>query len=417
MAAISNLPDLPRALEMTYFRDEKSLHIAKVSAVTEVVTSEKREIFDRVDSCKGLTWKNFEWWKNKFWRKYNVSHISGDIANFGYLGLEGAKGVSHAAALSHGVAQAVFGFGIAAGALNITAGISCMYEGIIAYRNGDKKKGILQIGFGVLFVFLGILMILKTVGAAGALAANPFIIPALFLIPTLFMAIDVIPRLFAIRNSSDQASQIKPDEILKSIEKGVATDRILKDLLNRLGVKLPDVGVNTDMLVKHLSKKMQEFQKNMGVLAAMDTFELIHLLLKKKNNANPQENLDIQINNKIKSLKENIARWNKILKVRFAQQVLNILAFIGGAIVLGTGSASRAGTMINAGTNFAMTGANFIPFVMDSFYHYERNGPVEVSKIDEREASRIAKGKIATFQLQENPAEKASDWKLPCAIL
>jgi|GEM_PF-5873941 len=401
MSAINNRPDLLGAP----FLDQESLQIAKVSAVTEAVTSMKREIFDRVDSCKDIPEGSFEYIKNKFWRKYNVSHIAGDIANFGYLGLEGAKAASKTVSLSHGVAQAVFGFGILAGALNITAGLSCIYEGVIAYQNGDTKKGILQIGFGLLFVFLGILMILKTVGAAGVLASNPLIIPFLFLIPTLFMAVDVVPRLLAIQKGTDQANQIKPDEILEKLNNGDTTDEVLKDLLNRLGVEIPDVGFDADTLVKHLSEKMQEFQMNMGVLAAMDTLELIHLLMNRKilekmNEVQEKKKLDIQINNKITSLKSNIARWNKILKVRFLQQILNVLAFAGGLASMGAGSASRIGTMINAGTNFAMTGANFLPLVMDSFYHYERNGPVEVKKIDETDAARIAKTRIATFQLK-----------------
>lgn len=300
--------------------------------------------------------------------------IGGDFFNMGYLVFSGIL----AAFPSAGNIPAVAGIGFACaeigGLINIFVALICLKEGIQALKNGDKLTAFRLIVDAVGLAFIGVLMIFASLGAKIAafsgvttfLAANPWLLPVLFLIVTLPTFFEVTSRIKCELTKKDYFSQIDKDHLAQLINGEDRTNPfhmmpLIKDLKN-------DPNDETEVF-KKLSSKMEQLQADMGVEGALEAFKMLKDIVDKKN---AKEAFD--------KVKTEVDKWNRIQKIRMAQQVLYLGAF--GLSMGALSSPFLRGASFQAAQSFAMAGANAIPLGLDIFEPFKRNVPIIIPKID-----------------------------------
>ena len=152
--------------------------------------------------------------------------ILGDIFNMSFLGIE----TTQAFAPSIGCPALTgisLGLGIVGGAINVIVGGICIKGAIQAFENKDFLLGVRLIIDGLFMAGVGIFMILVSIspyiaglsGLAAVLAANPWILPTLFLVLTLPIFIEVSYRIGKIWCGVDIGEKLKTKQINEICER------------------------------------------------------------------------------------------------------------------------------------------------------------------------------------------------------
>jgi len=319
---------------------------------------------------------------SSYWSISNLTIIFGDFFCTASLGLQGAISLSPAIASIAGVALTNVGCGIVSGAINIGVAGVCLKEAIQCFKNGDVKKGAQLAADTVGLAILGTVMILSSlaliIGALGGVGAfissNPWILPVIFFLLSLPTIIDVSRRVIAIWSKNDLASQIKSKEIgdeLNQLEIDWAHSSL--SFTGSHPFNLSEVKDTENPSLEFLSEKMEVFQAEMGVDAAIEAFRLMKALDKKdKTEA-------IRALNAFNKLKKS---WYLAQHVRLVQQLCFSGSFVTSMIGACGSFGHRTVELITAGQNFGLSVANLIPLYMDTFWPFKRNVPMVVPKMD-----------------------------------
>ena len=133
------------------------------------------------------------------------------------------------------------------------------------------------------------------------------------------------------------------------------------------------------MIIEKLSSKMEEYQMNMGVNAAIEAFTFIKILieLKASKNGKIDEEAKNEIIDQIDRADNQIRIWNRIQFLRLFIQVLLTASFVAGWFSAGTSLKAR---LIDSINNFVMAIANFLPFYIDCNKPFDRDTNFVVAK-------------------------------------
>ncbi len=290
----------------------------------------------------------------------------------GFMGFQGVRALLPTLSKVAAVTMATFICGEVAGVINIGVGIVSLKEAIQALHNGDKLLGVRLLLDGIFLMLIGIGMILISTGlkavALGAVTAffvaNPWVLPLLFFIITIPLMIEISKRVIDIWSGNDLASKLPLEEIKVEL----LSDELVWDNITNL---LKDTPFDLQELSPAgLSDKMETFQADMGVSAAIEAFKFLEALFKKEKAGALDE---------LEKLKKKITAWNKAQHVRLSQQILYIVSFILSMLVFCPKVPKRS---LNALVNFSMAGANAIPLYMDVFWPFKRNTTLVVPKVE-----------------------------------
>jgi hypothetical protein len=343
--------------------------------------------------------------KNRFTKKSSIFGeavmAGGDLFSAAYLVLSGVQA-------AFPVTKTLSAFkiispvcGIIAGTINISVGAVCIKESMQAFNNGDKKLGRRLLIDGIFMIAIGTIMILTSVVVKGAIAAflatHPWLLPVLFFISSIPVLYEISSRVINIWTKQDHTSKMHLSELREEINKDdldikaifklyEATTEKGNELFNfaefeKMIEKLENQKLsnkNCDPIMTSLKEKIEDFQANMGINNAIESFKLFQLLMHLKLAEGNPEKLDKikpLILKKITKLEKTFAEWNKAQHVRLTQQLLFFVSFIVSMVTLNPNLHSGA---IDAADSFAMAGANAIPFAMDIFWPFKRNIPIVV---------------------------------------
>lgn len=292
--------------------------------------------------------------------------IGGDLFTMGYMAFEGAQIVKPSLSALPAFSLGTLTCGILAGVINLGVCIVCLKEAIQAFKNGDNLLGArLFIDF-VNLASIGAIMILASLatqvsvlGGIGAFfAANPWLLPVLFFIISLPNMVEVIRRLKNIHTGKDLAAQLNTADLQK----------LIRGFHEKNPFHLqPLLAMDEKSALNALSDKLEQFQADMGAVAALETFKVMQKLLKKED-----------FEEQLALARKKIAEWNRAQYVRLFQQALYTTSFVVSMAAL----TPRLSTPAFRGTiSFAMTGANAIPLYMDVFWPFKRNTLIVVPKI------------------------------------
>jgi len=305
--------------------------------------------------------------------------IGGDVFSTGFLLFEGIQAAIPATAAIPAVIAASAVFGVVGGVINIAVGGICLKEGLQALQNKDYLKAGRLILDAVLITAIGAVMILATIsvyvgflGGVGAfLAANPWVLPVLFLVITLPLLVEILKDTQKIWRSTDTASSLQLHDIEQILEsKTVDWNAILEKWkgtvldVDSIREKYKEKGIAS------LSDRMEMLQMGMGPRAAIEAFKLFEAVLEKN---------ETKAKASLKELKGHVAFLNKSLHVRLFQQVLLIASFVVSMLALKP--KINPGPIV-ATQNFTMAVAMGIPVWMDAKWPFARNTPIIVPKVD-----------------------------------
>jgi len=133
------------------------------------------------------------------------------------------------------------------------------------------------------------------------------------------------------------------------------------------------------ILFLHVRNSMEKTQETLGVQAAIPVFGLLHALL--VNDPVTAEGHLTKAQEQSTGLdlpRLRFIGWNKIQIIRFAQQMLYILAFALSMIVLLPGIGNTDAFNMVMGSTALMLVANMIPLVIDSCCPFKRNPHIVV---------------------------------------
>lgn len=307
--------------------------------------------------------------------RVNVSEgilIGGDLFSMGYLAFQGAQILKPSLAAIPAISFTTLVCGEIAGLINIGVALVCLKEAIQAFKNEDHALGARLFLDFVTFTAIGLIMILASLatkvaalGGIGALfATNPWLLPVLFFIASIPIIYEIGKRIFNIQTNRDWASQLKQEDIGALIEgKDEKNPYHLRPLIQML-----QSGSNEKEVKAKLSSKLEQFQADMGVTAALDMFKLMQMKLR-----------DEQVAEQLAKVKERITEWNNAQYVRLFQQVLFAAAF---GVSMTAFLPNVNSQMIDAVDTFAMAGGNAVPLYMDICWPFKRNTPIVVPKVE-----------------------------------
>jgi hypothetical protein len=311
---------------------------------------------------------------------YDPNLWGGDLFTMAYLGFQGVATSSSKLQALSGMILAGTILGVIGGVANILVAISTARELKNALKAKADMKLIIRLCFDCIFLTLiGITMILASlaqmvaIGGLGAfLIANPWLLPVLFFIITIPLIVELAARISPILTGKDMGSKLQLGNLKQhlnsknweKIEKLISTSHPFFINLN-------------EPPKKHIIDKMENFQAEIGVKAALSAHKLMMHLKHKQ----AEESLK-----QIEDLEKEIADWNFSLYVRMGQQILYVLSFILSMVAL---PLKTAGAILNCADNWAMAGANAIPLYMDLFWPLKRNTPVVVPPVAESQLKKI----------------------------
>ncbi|MBM3184426.1 MAG: hypothetical protein FJZ64_03880, partial [Chlamydiae bacterium] len=246
-------------------------------------------------------------------RRYNPILIGGDIFTVGFIGLDVVRSLlpaTGAAAGALGIAGSVCG--LIGGAINIGVGIVCLKESIQAFRNKDKVLGlrllldfICSIAIGALMIMVSIAFLAGLTGITAFFAANPWLLPLLFFVVTIPLFLELAYRIKNVLMKKDLGSQMKIGQ-LQNLLKQKAPDwgKIEKLYTNQDNIfHLPKFKEEKET-VAFLSDKMEKLQADIGVVAAIESMNLL-TAIKKRNKEEAIKQAEI--------VKSKVAEWNRSL--------------------------------------------------------------------------------------------------------
>ncbi|QVL56977.1 MAG: hypothetical protein KFB93_06225 [Simkaniaceae bacterium] len=244
--------------------------------------------------------------RENFWEKYKINDldsdfwlVAGDFFSMGYLTFEAAQSFSPALQTVSLVQTLSTIFGVIGGVINIAVGISCIAQGVKKLNKGQTLDGARLIFDGILMILIGTLMVagplLLKFAAGTAIAAvvtNPYVLPVLFALLSVFITYEVLKKLIPMWEGVDLGTQVmkKLDEVINDNKQAI-------DLLNLLlpkTIKVQEDGgeeieleVNLDALKewikegkedrvkKVLCKTMNRLETEVGIESALEMFELM----------------------------------------------------------------------------------------------------------------------------------------------
>ena len=305
--------------------------------------------------------------------RVNISEavlIGGDFFSMGYLAFQGAQIVKPSLAALPAIGLATLGCGVIAGAINIGVAIISLKECYQAAKNGDTKLA-LRLGldfFGLLGV--GTIMILASLairvsalaGVTAFFGTHAWLLPLLFFVISIPLILEVGTRIYNIQSGKDLAAQLNGnlDELVNG--KDEHNPFHLQPL-----VELAKEENDPLVIYNSLAGKIEKLQSDMGVEAAIATFEL----MKKKLLKEASEEQESKVREKVKE-------WNRAQKVRMFQQLLYAAAF---GVSMGALSPKLNTAAVNGAETFAMAAANAIPLGMDIYWPFKRNTLIVVPHV------------------------------------
>ncbi|MCP5504600.1 MAG: rod shape-determining protein [Chlamydiales bacterium] len=246
--------------------------------------------------------------RENFWEKYKITDfdsdfwlVAGDFFSMGYLGFEAAQSFAPSLQKVSWVGTASMVFGIIGGIINIAVGISCIAQGIKKLNKGQNLDGARLLFDGILMILIGTLMIagpllLKFAAGAAitALATNPFVLPVLFALLSVFITYEVLKKVVPMWMGTDLGTQV-----MKKLEDLTTDDKII-DLFNLLlpkTIKVEEDGeekeleVNLealkgwikegkeDIVKKVMCESMNQLEAKVGLETSLEMFELMQSLI------------------------------------------------------------------------------------------------------------------------------------------
>lgn len=246
--------------------------------------------------------------RDNFWEKYKITDfdsdfwlVAGDFFSMGYLSFEAAKSFAPALHKVSWVGTASMAFGIIGGVINIAVGISCIAQGIKKLNKGQNLDGARLLFDGVLMILIGTLMIagpllLKFAAGAAitAIATNPFVLPVLFALLSVFITYEVLKKVGPMWMGTDLGTQV-----MKKLE-DLSNDKKITELFNLLlpkTIKVEEDGeqkeleVNLDALKnwikegkedrvkKVMCESMNHLEEKVGIESSLEMFEMMQSLI------------------------------------------------------------------------------------------------------------------------------------------
>ncbi|HSW72958.1 MAG TPA: hypothetical protein VLG44_06105 [Chlamydiales bacterium] len=331
-----------------------------------------------------------------------------DITEAAYLGYEGALGLKGMQSLGIPALDGLFvGLSIIGGLLFILNSIPELVNGFRALANGDKILAIRMIVLASIYFFIGIVIfaasILKYVGIATFLTTNPWLLPVLYLIPCLCNLAEILSKVVPFAAGNDLVSKLNLKGALEKLNN--SNDKNWKETLlehfkafnlsefDEAGIapllKPEGKATNPEEIMRKriqlLGQKMEDFQRQIGVTAGIEAFELMILLLKLKEG---QEIDKEDVIAQIKKLDHEDTRWWQAQTIRLIQQ-LCVLAFFGVTMDATFGNHSPEMREVIHGRNYlAMCVERIIPTYMDICRPFERNTTLVTERVNEDEVRR-----------------------------
>lgn len=291
-----------------------------------------------------------------------ATYITADV---GTAGFSLVKGVSLATKVSSALALVGSISGLVGGILNIVQGFFLFVEARQELKNGNKEQGLRLLADGLLLVGIGTLMFLASLVLFGilagvaAVAGNPYVMPVLIALLVLPGLIQTLKHIRTVAMGCDVGTLLHLD------------DR--EQLLNNAYLKsLQELPEGADRFRK-ASELMETLSGKVGVEGAIAVFDLFELLLLKEAE---QRSID----EKIQEVKERIATWNRMVRLRALQLSLYALTFpIGLASAFLAPSISR---VMNAASRFFLAIPSSIGAYLDTCEPFKRNGAIAVPKAE-----------------------------------
>lgn len=303
----------------------------------------------------------------------NLVMIGGDVFSMADLAFQGILLTKPSFTKIPAIAGITLACGAVAGAINIGVAIICLKEGLQALKNGDKKLAARLLIDFVCFLVIGAIMILSSLAlqisaltvVTAFFAANPWLLPVLFFLVSIPVIAEVGNRILNIARKKDWGSELNKKDLFELTQGQDENNPFHLEPLRAELRKLKDEHKDERLVYQSLSRKMEILQADMGVEAAIETFELLKQAL---NQTSYEEQ-------RTKAKKE-IEKWNFAQYVRLFQQILYTGAF---GVSMGTLINPRINTpLVNSAQMFSMSAANAVPFYMDLFWPFKRNTPMVV---------------------------------------
>lgn len=288
------------------------------------------------------------------WRDW--VRIGGDVTTGLSVLTSAMAKTSHKVSSSSAVQFLGTGFGIASGALNIAGGIVTLWSAYRSFAASDYKKGVQSVLSGVCYIFLGALMLVSSIAPHSPIAhlfkKDPWLLPLLFAASSIPLIIQTGHRVGMAALGKDLGSQIL--EALKHENSKKRALQILdKIVMDRKGlVSEEDQKAFRQKETDYFISLIQTAEADMGPEAALALFGWLKGTTKKE------------------TLEKEIISWHRVQKVRFAQRVAYIAAF-----VLGMGALSSSSAAYPLTSDLLMFGGNAIAFGLDTWYPLVCNSP------------------------------------------
>lgn len=274
------------------------------------------------------------------------------------------------------VAIASTAFGFVGSALNLIVGIVTIREALQCFRNGDKAKGIRLLICGLGLIGLGIFMGLTSLtavvsmgGLAAFFAANPWIMPILFLVVMLPLLHEVLRDFVAICRKQDPYSKMQLKQMQELLEKDIVNWKEMRKCLEESELNIEMIQKEGNA-TKALVDRVERLQSQMGPEGAVNAMKVFKTILEEdKAEAIAQ----------IKSLHSKAKAWKRVQYIRLIQQIFFIGSFILSIVAL----KSPKARIFEAVDNGLALGGMGIPLVVDGYFPLLRNVPIIVPALKE----------------------------------
>ncbi|HSX26586.1 MAG TPA: hypothetical protein VLE89_06235 [Chlamydiales bacterium] len=288
-----------------------------------------------------------------------VVYVTSDV---GTAGFSMAQGVSLVTTPSAGLLLVGSISGLIGGVLNIGQGLFLLFEAMQSLRNGQYKQFSRVLADALLLIGIGLVMTLASLsilgvklgclGGAAAAMANPYVMPIFILLLVLPGLIQTLSHLAATAQGKDVGSLMKLDEIKKE---------------NHPHLQV----LSTYSKPEQVSEMMEKFSEEIGVEAAIESLDLLKLILEKADEKVIKDRIDL--------CRKKIAEWNRLVRLRALQLSLYGLTFPLG-LTAGCLS-SGISKVVNAVSKFFLAAPSSMGAYMDAFEPFKRNGAIAVPKV------------------------------------
>lgn len=253
--------------------------------------------------------------------------------------------------------------GIIGGALAIAEGAFVLSDGIQNLQNGQYGQAaymfavsVLLIGIGTLIFLSGLSFLGAQIGAVGAIAANPYAMPILLFLLTVPGLIQTIRYLVSVAKSKDTGSLLLDPKLRGKL----------------VSQKLAELKVKSSELKENLCKLMEQLTQELGIVAGIDAFELLRLLI--------QQTKKRVLQKKIEKFRRKLRGWNRMMALRAVQLTLYALTLPTG--IASAKTSQTVGNMIAAASDYFLGAPKAMAAYMDQCKPFSRNSPLAVARVE-----------------------------------